>query len=365
MTKKILSSLVILFLISFAISSNSVKSLENKTLISPAIEIIQTETFLAKGNVYGSAVNFSEKDFSKLYASSDWKHVEILSLPESTVGVLEIEGKAVKEGEEISMEKADKLKFIPSGQDIGKTEFNFCFDSSHSKYKCIITMGENEQTAPKSQNLASRTYRNVAVFSEIEIEDGHYIEITEPCKNGIISIDKKSGKFTYHPSTNFVGSDEFEYCVYDEYGNASENSTIKIKTEKAKNNLYFHDLADKPEHKTAVYVCSEGLLPYATDENDLPIFGSDEIVERQTFLSAVKKMLPNAVISEQPYEYIGEAEAIHILSIAIASEFGKEAEVMEVIEPTATSGTILTKRRCAIFLEEVAQHLATSYFADP
>lgn len=365
MRTKTLSSLVFILLISFALLSNPVKSLEKNTLISPAIEIIRAETFLAKGNIYGSAVNFSDKDFSKLYASSDWEHVEILSLPESTVGVLEIEGKSVKEGEEIIKEKAGKLKFVPSGQEVGKTEFNFRFDSSNSEYKCIITMGENERTTPKSQNSASRTYRNVAVFSEIEIEDGHYIEITEPCKNGIISIDNKNGKYIYRPSTNFVGTDEFEYCIYDEYGNASERSTIKIKTEKAKNNLYFHDLADKTEHKTAIYVCSEGLLPYSTDENGLPIFDSDEIVERQTFLSAVKNMLPNAIISEKPYEYIGEAEAIHILSIAIASEFGKEAEVMEVIEPAATSGTILTKRRCAIFLEEVAKHLATSYFADP
>lgn len=366
MMKKLLLSLLIPTVICFGVFTNSDEAKEQKASLSPAIEIIKESTFLSKGNVCGSAVNFNEDDFSDLCGSTRWDKIEITSLPESTVGILQIEGIAVKTGTTIAKEEASSLKFIPTGPNIGKTEFRFRIPSTDSEYKCVVTMGESEQEPPKAHSTIGRTYRNVAVSAKIEMNDGHFVKITSPCKNGIVRIDDKSGTYVYQPSRNFVGSDEFQYCIYDEYGNRSEVSTVKIKIEKAKNNLFFYDLTNKAEHKTAIYVCSEGLLPYTTDENGLPIFCGDKVVDRKTFLNAVQTMLPNATISDNSREYIGEAEAIHILSTAIACEFGKELEVMEVIEPNAISGTVLTRKRCAIFLEEVARHLATSYFvSDP
>ncbi len=360
--KKILLSLSLLTVICFSVFSFFVKAEEKTALLSPAIEIIKESTFLSKGNICGSAVNFNEDDFSELCGSTRWDKIEITSLPESTVGILQLEGITVNEGVTVTKEKVNSLKVIPSGENTGKTEFRFRISSSDSEYKCVVTMGEYKEELPKPLSTVGRTYRNVAVFSEIEKVDEHFIKITSPCKNGILSMDHSSGTYIYQPSRNFVGTDEFQYCIYDEYGNRSEVSTVKIKIEKAKNNLFFYDLTNKAEHKTAIYVCSEGLLPYTTDENGLPIFCGDEVVDRKTFLNAVQKMLPNATVSDNSREYIGEAEAVHILSTAIASEFGKELEVMEVIEPNAISGTVLTRKRCAIFLEEIARHLATSYF---
>jgi len=350
------------FLFCFSLYTNPAEGRTVETVLSPAIDILKETTYMAKGNVCGSAVTFSAEDFSKIYGTTQWESLKISTLPENRYGILQIEGNTVTEDTPIIKEKINSLRFIPTGETVGKTEFRFCFSSSNSDYKCIITMGENNASPQPVKNTAYRTYRNVAVFSEIKVDEGHSITITSPCKNGILSIDKRNGAYVYRPSTNFIGTDEFQYCISDEYGNKSPVSSVKIRTEKAKQNLYFQDLADKTEHKTAIYVCSNGLLPYSTDENGLPIFCEDEVVDRKTFLDAVKKMLPNALIDEASYEYIGEAEAIKILSLAIASEFGKETEVMNLIEPAAMSGTVLTKKRCAVFLEEVALHLANSYF---
>lgn len=360
--KKVIFVLSVFILIGVTAISASAKKSSHDAELSFAIRILEEEAVLKKGNVSGSAVSFSEEDFSLCAGEEGWTSLVIHTLPDKSLGVLQTEGVEIKEGQEIPRSKVASLIFMPSSNKMGTTEFTFAVAPSNSTFHCILNMGEDTLGSPKAENTVNRTYRNVAVFSEIQTEDDQIIEIVSPCKNGILELEKENGKYVYRPSKNFIGTDKFEFCISDAYGNRSEVCSVTFKIEKAMENLYFYDLSEKENHALAIRVCSEGLLPYSTDENGLPIFCADEKIDGQEFYTALRNLFPNAVLGEAASQSISEKEAIQMLSHALVSEFGKEIAVMEVIEPSAGEEKALTRGRCAAILEELTTYISSSYF---
>ncbi len=360
MKKTITAFLIILLsgILSFVVSADSKK---HENTLSPALEIIKEITFLKKGNIKGSKIQFSENDFTNISKNDEWNSIRISTLPKISAGILQLQGCKVEENQVIHKDKIHYLTFLPIENYDGTAEFTFQIEPFSAEYRCCLYFGENEDALPQEENIVNRTYKNVSVFSDIEISEGQTILITKPCTNGILKINHDTGSYIYVPKTNYTGSDYFEYCIFDRYGNQSKTSSVTILTRKAKENLYFRDLKDTKEHSLAIRACVNGLLPYKTDDTGLPIFSPNEAVDRESFYKAVNDLFPEATVRESSKDSIGEKEALQILSFAVANQFDEELEVMEWEDADATSAKTLTKIRCAFFLEEAAKYLTDSY----
>ncbi len=287
MKRTICSILTVILLLSFGKQVGAVET--EIPSLSPAIDILKEKSLLLKGNLSGSRINFSTVDFIQVLGKEDFGSITIESLPAKSVGSLVLFGLPVSQGQTILKKELGELCFIPSGQAEEVTTFTFSTPGSQVEHCCKIYYASHENTPPKSENINVKTYRNVAVFSQIKWEssgDVATVRILEGCRNGILTLNEKTGSFTYRPETNFTGIDRFRYQVVDDYGNTSPVMTAKIKVSKAEKNLYFYDCAENPNHANAIFVCEKGLMNYTLDENGLPVFSPEEKVDFDFFLKA-------------------------------------------------------------------------------
>lgn len=346
---------VILFLNYFQ-EPNMISSDESGDL-SPAVLILREKYALTKGNVMGSGVYFQENDIDGICGEAKWEAMVIKSLPDLTHGTLKYKGTNAEIGTSIARDSINELVFQPTESYTGICNFSFQLAPDKGEYKCRIVIGNETYENPSVLEGRSRSYRNVAVNGVIPLNESESLEVMSPCENGVLELDRTVGTYSYRPATDFVGKDCFEYCIKDPYGNVSKTGRITLYTDKAKSNLYFHDMEGSDLHVSAIRACSEGLIPYREDANGLPIFSPDEFVTEEVFLNAVQKLCQS--INETPSKKgkISESEALDILSRSLKTAYGEELEAIVFTEP-AVKEKELTKGRLVKMLEEAIEYIS-------
>ena len=325
--KKSFLFLFLLFSVPYLIVSAEAAEGRSPSL-SPAIDILQNQTELLKGNIAGSKIDFSKKDFESIFGKKGFQSITLVSLPKSNVGLLKVNGKDVVAGQAIPKDELNSLCFLPVGNEAGLAEFEFCSSGEANSFTCKLIFGSEEVYQAESTDMSLNTYRNIPVFGTIfpEKTEQIKIEVVETVENGILSLDQKNGTFCYSPATDFTGHDQFIYRIKDAFGNYSENLRATIRTEHAKNNLYFYDCAKNPSHNAAIWVCEQGIMEYELDENSLPVFSPEQTVNTKEFYSYAahcfslvgeKKRIDNSVFHdlEVPYDQTQET-----LTLAGASD---------------------------------------------
>ncbi|MBE6551825.1 MAG: hypothetical protein E7665_06800 [Ruminococcaceae bacterium] len=292
--KKLISIILICTLLTanllLCVHGENVKTNE----ISYGIEVIKSKTQLKKNGVKGSAVEFDEEDFTSTFGIRSYSHIRIDKLPDVTAGVLKIGGVDVIEGQTISKENIGYLKFIPQSAAIETAKFTFSDSRGLSSrcLECVISYSENENNVPVSKNDEFRTYKNVSVFGRLEgyDEDSDKLSyvITSSPGNGFITV-KDDGSFVYRPLSAYTGKDGFEYVVYDEYGNRSEEATVKLVVSKPYNDVFFTDMADHWAHADAITLLKNDIIDLTLSNKELPVFLPDKQVTRGEFLVMAMK----------------------------------------------------------------------------
>jgi hypothetical protein len=127
----------------------------------------------------------------------------------------------------------------------------------------------NNDTATVSEN-GSVTIDILANDSdENENLDSTTVVITSDVANGTTEIDAASGKVTYTPNENFVGTDSFSYTVSDLAGGVSNLATVSITVE----NLNDAPVAENDSAQTN----EDEALTIDVLVNDSDIDGADDI----------------------------------------------------------------------------------------
>ncbi len=263
--------------------------------LSPALNIIAADFTMAKSGLIGTGIYFEKEDFAAALGVENVGKITIASLPEPTLGRLQLGSRYVEVGQTISERNLDSLKFVQYGS--GEVEASFKFtrgsDVYGTAYECALYTLASVNTAPtvemgvSASTDAPTAYTGVAYLGAIRATDREgdslTFEVLKSPSNGTVKLtDKARGYFEYTSAGGFVGKDSFTVRVTDKYGNRSTDAKITVRVEKASESEVY---ADMGEHwaNTAVITCVKAGVIDAANTGDK--FYPDAYISRAEFLA--------------------------------------------------------------------------------
>ena len=132
------------------------------------------------------------------------------------------------------------LKFVSKSNNEIVSTFSFEPNDSGYEIECslkTITETNFSPVASNGESISTWTQENISNYSTLvgydPDGDALKFEITSYPKKGLLSLtNSSSGDYKYTPYLNATGTDAFTYRVRDEYGNYSEECSVKIKVDK-------------------------------------------------------------------------------------------------------------------------------------
>ena len=263
--------------------------------LSPALDVISSETVMVKSSLAGTAVTFSEEDFEMVLGTIP-SQIKISTLPSETDGVLKLGNTDVFEGQTISKGNLGLLYFEPKG-DNRLASFEFTCPNSYS-IKCVIKGMDRKNSAPCIANggaVSTVTQTDITCFGSLygydEDGDKLYFEAVDYPTKGLLTItDHSVGSFTYTPYEGVVGADSFTYRVKDEFGAYSEKCTVNLKISERATDAVLSDMDGHWAYNAALSAIADGSMDVIAENGKL-YFDPDESLTREEFLKAVMKAI--------------------------------------------------------------------------
>lgn len=263
--------------------------------LSPALDIIADEFTMAKNGLVGAGIYFEKEDFTNALGVDKVGKITITSLPESTLGRLQLGSRAVEVGQTISERNLDSLKFVQYGSGEVTASFKFTrgSDPYGVAYECALYTLMSVNTAPIIETSVDASSGEATAYSGIthlgavrandRENDTLTFEIIKGASNGTVKLtDKAHGYFEYISSKGFTGKDSFTVRVVDKYGNYSKEAKISVRVENANDSEIFADM-DGHWANSAVISCVKAGVITPANENDK--FYPDAYISRAEFLA--------------------------------------------------------------------------------
>lgn len=234
--------------------------------LSPGLDIIKSKISVSKTAATGTDIIFKAEDFEKALGVKKLDKIVILALPPASDGIMKIGGIDLVEGQTVSRENIEMLRFLPSGKGTVDTSFTFknASDKDEMGIVCRISLTDGVNFAPIADKKTAKTYRYVSLYKKLSGSDGDgdmlTFEIMTAPEDGVLTLtDSATGAFVYTPKGDFTGTDKFTYRVIDSYGNTSEEASVKIKVLNSKD-VYFDDMRGHWAHAAAISMYREGII---------------------------------------------------------------------------------------------------------
>ena len=206
------ATLLALLLISAATPINALNTL------SPALEIIASEFTMAKSGLVGVGVYLEEEDFATALGVEKVGKITITSLPEPTLGRLQLGSRYVEVGQTISERNLDSLKFVQYGSGEVTATFKFTrgSDPYGVSYECALYTLMSVNSAPTievsvdaSSVVDATAYSGITYMGGVRASDRENdtltFEIIKGASNGSVKLtDKTHGYFEYTSNEGFV-----------------------------------------------------------------------------------------------------------------------------------------------------------------
>ncbi len=263
--------------------------------LSPALDIIAADCKVAKSGLVGTDIYFEESDFAEALGVSSVGKITVTSLPDATLGRLQLGTRFIEVGQTISPRNLDSLKFVPYGSDEIAATFSFCrgSDINGTEYDCTVYTLKTVNTAPiieKSTRVSTAenpdAYSGISYFGVIKASDKENdsltFEILSSPSNGTVSFtDRHRGYYKYTSSDNFTGKDSFTVCVTDKYGNRSASEKITLRVGKAETGEVYADMTGHWANSAVIDCVRAGIIGASeSGENFYP----DNKISRAEFL---------------------------------------------------------------------------------
>lgn len=323
--------------------------------LTDGIGILRSKVIPVYGNKKGSSVRITS-EMMRSVSGNDTKSVLFKSIPDFSNGRLEIDGEPIEVNKRIDLKDNTVITFIPHHESTVNEKIVFTKNDNQQVYEFALMLGDEEQERTRISCGPVFTYKNVAVSGKIRATQGEVKSfiITKGARHGHVELQKDSGKFRYVPHRNFTGTDHFSCVAINEYGNQSQEIRVCVKTEKAKQNLYFYDCKDNPVHKSAILLCDKGIMSYETDSQGLPIFSPDKAVTLNEFLLSIKSLQGEKAVEVIAQDACGEGilsknRAHAIASNAIGGSLANEA-IIKASKSALKDDSIFTREDCAYLL---------------
>lgn len=322
----IICLLLALALVSCADSGNA----EESNNLPPAFSILQKQLSLTKQSEKGVGVSFGKADFESLIGS-EISQITLKTLPESSLGTLIFNGKAVVSGQILPADSLGFLKFMPNAS----TElavFGFSCDNSYFGDKeifCNIVFTDSPNSPPIALDSTVKTVEGIPCKTELAIAepngDEYTVKVITYPRDGYVTVE--NGIAIYYPNEDFRGSDTMVYSVTDRFGAVSETATLKIEVAKNESNINFADMQNNLSHLYAHRMCSNNVMVYRY-ENQSYYFDPEASVSRIEFLV----MLMN--VTGQDSDIVAVADSI------VSDDKGLSSGLMGYLSAAAEKGLI-------------------------
>lgn len=299
--KKIkLTALSVLFLLTlFSLFSCGSDEPDVSMILSPGLEVLSSELTVVKCGLKGVPVSFDGNDL-KEQLGVDPGAITITYVPQESDGTLSAGERLLKAGDSVSAGEISDLVFIPSGRRIERTAFGFSSDAlcfAGSVRADIYLLASLDLPPVLDANTLSaplETYKNVSVFSRVSASDPENdvlkFELVElPIHGRVEFTDAGDGTFVYTPAGDYTGRDRFTYRAVDFYGNCSDVGTAEVKVVKTRDDTFFADMINHPQHAHAVYL-AENKIMKGSYRDGQTVFLPEREVTRAEFLSYVVKL---------------------------------------------------------------------------
>ncbi len=263
--------------------------------LSPALDIIANEFTMAKSGLVGTGIYFEKEDFAAALGVENVGKITIASLPDATLGRLQLGSRYVEVGQTISERNLDSLKFVQHGS--GEVEASFKFtrgsDVYGTAYECALYTLTSVNTAPTVEtgaNAAKGTataYTGIAYLGAISASDREgdtlTFEVVKSPSNGTVRLtDKARGYYEYTSNDGFVGGDSFTVRVTDKYGNRSSDAKISVRVENIDESEVYADMSGHWANSAVISCVKAGVISAAQTGDK---FYPDAYISRAEFLA--------------------------------------------------------------------------------
>jgi len=267
--------------------------------LSPGMDVLANDFSMAVDGLVGTEVYLSKKDFANALGVENVGKITIASLPDPTLGRLQIGATYVEVGQTVAERNLDKLKFVPFGTNEIAASFGFCRGSAvnGTVYTCTVYTTKNVNTAPyfNTVNISASTpmtvYSGVTHLGSISASDNENdelsYEIVSGASNGKVKFtNKQLGYYEYTSESGYTGKDSFTVCATDKYGNRSPETKITLRIEAVKDGEVYEDMSGHYANAAVISCVRAGIIEAAHYGE---CFYPDEYVSRAEFLAFAMK----------------------------------------------------------------------------
>ena len=238
-------------------------------VISAGLQHLADGTYLAAGGKAGEEIAFDAAFFDNAVRGEQLSAITVTALPDLTAGELLLGEGEVSVGQRIDRDNLAYLRYIPTN---GAKNTSFCFvpqteSGAHCyELRCQLMQYEGVNCCPAATGsvTAVSTHASLGVSGTLSAEDADgdslVFEVLEYPVNGTLTLDAKTGDFSYRPVGNFHGEDGFSWRVQDVYGAYSEPARVEITVRELATGYLFSDIENDRIHSAALLVGERGLM---------------------------------------------------------------------------------------------------------
>ena len=260
--------------------------------VSSALCVIAQKNQMAKYGTKGETIRFSADDFEKCLNLASIASITVTDTPILSEGSLCIGDTVINAGQTISRSNLDLLNYRAADESVESSSFKFKVNGGEYEMTCKLYVLQRENSAPSvsmenDSSLKVSTHTGTMIYGRVMAydKDGDDIrfEITSYPKNGILTIDRESGEYTYMPSGSYFGSDSFSYVAVDTYGSYSSSQKVELKIQKSKTDALYVDMGSHPAHHAALTLTEKSIMS-GTTIGEETYFMPDVTVSRIDFV---------------------------------------------------------------------------------
>lgn len=204
--------------------------------LSSGFETLAVSYEMDKAGVAGEDVIFDPDDFSRALNLSSLPSITVSALPPATDGELRIGSARVREGQSIPRGDLDRLAFVPSGDQIRRTDFAFRVGESGYEIRCEIHLLTALNAAPAIAPpdpiggiCEHMRLRGQLTVTDPEGDGVRCLLVTPPAHGSLLWLDAEQGIYLYQAAVGFAGEDHFDVVAVDAWGNTSAQSRVTVR----------------------------------------------------------------------------------------------------------------------------------------
>lgn len=292
--KKLLIAALALAMLPILIVGASAKE---EPIVSCALTVLASRTDMAKTALVGEDISFSKEDFCRAMNVSGIDSLTIVSVPELTEGRLTVGGLILAEGQSLSGENLNMLKFVPASKAVKQSGFDFSTGNGYS-VRCNLYFVDEMNYSPtvslaSDNSLAVNTHDMVSRVGKLDAYDPDgdkfvYEIVSYPENGSVVLLDREEGRYVYTPKENFTGNDSFSYVARDIYGNYSAAASVSVDVKARRSSVTFGDIDDCNIYNAALTMAENSMMT-GTEIDGVTYFEPKQNITRAEFLALAMK----------------------------------------------------------------------------